>query len=250
MITYIIQLIRRSRESDFRSFERGISLKRSVERSTYLLNQRRACQYIGFSAGNAYKTLMSVEIRYALAVIFVLSAIFSLLLATKLRATYELGVKNSVSALRWVFMSISFGTVLVFATMLTGVEDWATLKMVGVLIVVTGLLAWTAERENKGTKKQYMAFSISAITAFLAWLPLLASLVGTTLYGTEAFEWYVYALIALMAGGALSLALARYRHVRDGVSAKQYLQLEGKYISTDFLVKLGTFAIIMLALHK
>lgn len=200
--------------------------------------------------GTAYKTLLSVEIRYALAIIFVLSAIFSLLLATKLRKTYEVGVNNSVSALRWVFMSISFGTILVLATMLTGVEDWATLKTVGLLVAVTGLLAWLTERENKNDRKHYMAFSISALTALMAWLPLLASLVGTTLYGTEAFAWYVYALIALLAGGGVSIALARYRHVRDGISTKGYLQLEGKYVSTDFLVKLGTFAILMLALHK
>lgn len=200
--------------------------------------------------GTAYRTMFTIEIRYILAAIFVLSAVFSLLLATKLRSTYETGVKNSVSAVRWVFMSTIMGATLGLVSMIAGVEDWATLKLVGLLLIVTGVLAWMTERENKGASKQYMAFSLSAVTALMAWLPLVVSLVASTLYGTEAFSWYVYALAALLAAGALSIAMARYRHVRDGISAKGYLQLEGKYVSTQFLVMLGTFAIIMLALHK
>lgn len=200
--------------------------------------------------GPAYKIITSVEIRYIMAAIFLISAVFSILFATKLRAKYEAGVSNSTSGLRWLFMGLTLGATLEFASMLAKVEDSMTLKMIGGLIVTTALLSWVAERENKNSKKHYVAFGLSLFTGLLAWLPLLGSLAGTTLYGIESFGWYVYALSALLFAGCISIALANYRHIRDGISANRYLQLEGKYLSTDFLIKFGTFIIILLALYK
>ncbi len=204
----------------------------------------------GSVLGTAYKTFLTMEIRYVLAVIFVLTAIFALLLATRLRNLYEVGVKNSVSAIRWLFAGITLGTSLGLATMLSGVEDFATLKIVGLLIVVTTILGFLSERENKDTKKHYALFSLSLLTGVMAWLPLAVSWIGTTLYGGDSFGWHVYALGLLLFVGFSSIALAQYRSIRDGVSAKGYLQVEGKYVSTDFLIKLGIFAILILALHK
>lgn len=200
--------------------------------------------------GTAYKTLLTVELRYVLAALFVVSAVLALLLATKLRRAYETGVKNTVSAWRWVFMGATLGLTLEIATVLAGVADIMTLKLVALLIVTTTVLAFLAERENKGTKKQYVVFGLSMLTGTIAWFPLVASLIATPLYGIEGFGWYVYALSALLLAGFSSICWTQYVRIRDGVSAKGYLQLEGKYLSTDFLLKLGTFVIIVLALHK
>lgn len=204
----------------------------------------------GSVLGPAYRTIATVEIRYLLAVIFVISAIFALLLATRLRKSYEDGVKSSISGLRWVFTGITLALTLELASILGGVEDVMTLKLVAGLILTTTILAWMAERANKGSKKQYAAFGLSLFTGTIAWLPLVGSLVGTTLYGIESFGWHVYALSGFLLVGFISIALSQYKHVRDGVSAKGYLQLEGKYLSTDFVIKLGLFAIILTALYK
>lgn len=204
----------------------------------------------GSVLGPAYRTIATVEVRYLLAVIFVISAIFALLLATRLRKSYEDGVKSSVSGLRWVFMGITLALTLEVASILGGVEDIMTLKLIAGLILTTTILAWMAERANKGSKKQYAAFGLSLFTGVIAWLPLIGSLVGTTLYGIESFGWYVYALSGFLLVGFISIALSQYKHVRNGVSAKGYLQLEGKYLSADFIIKLGLFGIILTALYK
>ncbi|HEX5456049.1 MAG TPA: hypothetical protein VFW77_01650 [Candidatus Saccharimonadales bacterium] len=200
--------------------------------------------------GPAYKILATVEIRYLMAFIFVLGAIFSLLLATKLRKNYEAGVKGSAAGWRWASMGITLGLILELATILGGIGDIFTLKLVGTLTFTAAILAWLNEKQNKGTKKQYAVFALGVFTGFAAWVPLAGSLLGTALYGAANFSWYVYTLAVLVLIGSLSIGLNQYRHARDGVTAKGYLQLEGKYLSTDFLVKLAVFAVLLIALHK
>jgi hypothetical protein len=200
--------------------------------------------------GPAYKTLATVEIRYLLAGIFVISAIFSLLLASRLRKNYEAGVTNSNTLIRWVFTGISLGLILEFVTILAGIGDIATLILAGGLIFTTCVLAWMNGRDNKGTSKNYAAFALSMFTGIIAWLPLAGSLKDTYIYGNTNFGWYVYALSAAVLIGFISIARNQYRHAKNGVSAKGYLQLEGVYLSTDFLIKLAVLAIVLIALHK
>lgn len=200
--------------------------------------------------GPALKTLATVELRYSLAALFVISAVFSLLLATKLRKQYEAGIKNATSGLRWIFMGITLGLVLEIVTLLTEVQDAMTLKMVTGLVVITTVLAWLAERENKNTKKKYAIFGLSVFTGVLAWFPLAGSLVGTSIFGITNFGWHVYVLSAVVLTGFLTICLTQYKRIRDGVTAQGYLQNEGKYVSTDFLIKLAVFGIILVALYK
>lgn len=200
--------------------------------------------------GSALKTLVTVELRYSLAALFIISAIFSLLLATRLRKQYEAGIKNATSGLRWIFMGITLGLVLEIITLLAEVQDAMTLKMVTGLVVVTTVLAWLAERENKNTKKKYAIFNLSIFTGVLAWFPLVGSLVGTSIFGITNFGWHVYVLSAVVLTGFLTICLTQYKRIRDGVNAQGYLQNEGKYVSTDFLIKLAVFGIILVALYK
>lgn len=204
----------------------------------------------GSVLGPAYKTLATVEIRYLLAGIFVISAIFALLLATRLRKNYEDGVANSSSLVRWIFSGISLGLVLAFTTLVGGIGDIAVLILVGGLIFTTCILAWMNERDNKAAKKNYGAFVLSMFTGIIAWLPLAGSLKGTYVYGNTSFDWYVYTLAILILVGFLNFAWNQYKHAKNGISAKGYLQLEGTYLSTDFLIKLVLFAALLLALHK
>ncbi len=204
----------------------------------------------GSTLGPAYRTFMTVEIRYLLAAVFILSAIFSLLLATKLRKNYEASVKNAASGWRWLFSGITLALTLEIATLLAGIGDMMTLKLVAGLILTTSLLAFMSELANKGTKKQYRAFAISVFTGVIAWFPLAGSLLGTTLYGISNFEWYVYTFAVAVLAGFIGIGWSQYKHARDGVSAKGYLQLEGRYVSIDFLIKLAAFLIIISALHK
>ncbi len=200
--------------------------------------------------GPAYKMLAEVEIRYILAFIFGISAIFSLLLATRLSKKYETQVAGSVSVLRWVFTAITLGLILELSTKLTYVDSIITLKIVGALVVVTGILWIMSEQQNKGSKGKTGAFYLSLFTLFLAIMPLLVSMVASGIYGMERFGWHVYALAATTVAGFAALALSQYKAVKNGVPSKGYSELEGKYLSVDYLVKFSAFIIFLIAFFK
>jgi hypothetical protein len=200
--------------------------------------------------GPAYKTLCEVEIRYVLAFIFGLSAIFSLLLVTKLRKKYESQLANSSSVIRWVFSGIALGLILALSSKVVQVDSTVTLKTAGALVVVTTILWIISEKQNKGTKGKLSIYYLSLATLFLAVMPLLVSLVGSGIYGMESFGWHVYALALTTVFGLGALALTQYKAIKKGVTAKNYLDLEGKYLSIDYLVKFSAFIILLSVFFK
>jgi hypothetical protein len=200
--------------------------------------------------GPAFKTLCEVEIRYILAFIFGLSAVFSLLLATRLKKKYESQTANSSSVLRWVFTGVSLGLFLELSSVLAQVNNTVTLKTVGLLVVATSILWVISEGQNKGTKGKFSTFYLSLFTLFIAVMPLVVSLVASAVYGTERFGWHVYAFALAVVAGLLVLSIKQYKYAKNGVSAKSYLELEGKYLSVDYLVKFSTFIIFLIAFLK
>lgn len=224
--------------------------KDTADITTAYATKNELASAAGNVLGPAYKTLATVEIRYLLAGIFVISAILSLLLATRLRKNYETGVADSNTLIRWAFTGITLGLILEFITLLGGIGDIATLILAGGLIFTTCVLAWMSQRDNKGTKKNYAAFGLSLFTGVIAWLPLAGSIKGTLLHGNTNFSWYVYVLALVVLLGFISIARNQYRQAKNGVSVKGYLQLEGTYLSTDFLIKFAVLIVVLLALHK
>jgi MFS family permease len=228
--------------------------------SALLLSSKSAELYLPYSTkdelaslestvlGPAYEVIATIELRYILAFIFGLSALFSLLMATSLRAKYEEGLKNKTSVVRWILFGIISALSLEFVSLLAGVSDIVTLKLIAGLVLVAALLGWVSENQNKVGGKNFAPFYLSLFAVALAWLPLVVGLVGTTLYGMQSFEWHVYALAAVLLVGFISLAMTQYRHIKNGANNDQFLQVEGKYVSTDFLIKVAFFIVVFIAL--
>ena len=200
--------------------------------------------------GPAYKTLCEVEIRYILAFIFGLSAIFSLLLATRLKNKYETQVGSSGSALRWVFSAITLGLVLQLSSKIAEVDSIVTLKTTGALVLVTVILWIMSENQNKGTKGKMSAAYLSLFTLFLAVMPLLTSLIASGIYSLERFGWWVYALAFTTVIGFLAIILSHYKASKNGLSKTGYVELEGRYLSIDYLMKFSAFIILLAAFLK
>lgn len=195
----------------------------------------------------AAEVLANVQYRYVLMALLLLSALGSLLLATKLRARYEASVNYGVSGMRWILMGVTAAITLQFVSLLSGVQDLMTLKTVAGLIFVTTLLGWLAERENRGARDtKWLAYVASLVTGALAWLPLIGSWIGTSLYGEERFSWYVYALGAVTMAGFIGFALNQYAHLKK--ANLEYTYLEERYIRIDQLTKIAIVAIIFSAL--
>ncbi len=118
----------------------------------------------------AARVVTEVELRYLLWGIFVISTITSLLLVTSLKKKYEAALSGHSSPLRWLFIGISSALLLEFVSILAGVSDVSTLKLVGVLILVTVFLGWTSEHQNQNAKTpQWSAYGVSLLTGSFFW---------------------------------------------------------------------------------
>lgn len=198
--------------------------------------------------GTAYQTVVTVEFRYLVVAVFALSAILSLLLATSLRARYEAGVKNATSGIRWIFTGAIVGLIIELITILAGVQDIATLKLVAGLVITTTVLRWLSERDNKNTAPHWGTFALSVFTGTLAWLPAVFAIVGTHLYGMERYGWHVYALAVLVGAGAINFAVSHYQFIKYPSIRKDYLRAEEKYLSNELFIKLSFAAVVFIAL--
>ena len=199
----------------------------------------------------ASRVIWEVELGYLLAAIFALSAISSLLLATSLRKRYEKTVSNETSGFRWLFVGITSALLLEFASILAGIQDVATLKLIAALVLGASLLSWLAERENKGAgNKKWLAYAFALIAGSLAWTPLVISMAGTGLYGLERFSWYVYAFAAVVLLGFIGFALSLYNQINGKKQWKNYLFAEQGYLLIDIIMKIVVVAVIVIALHR
>lgn len=199
----------------------------------------------------ASRVMWEVELGYLLAVIFTLSAIGSLLLATVLKKRYDKAVGNQTSGFRWLFVGISSALLLEFASILAGVQDVATLKLIAALVLGASLLSWLAERENKGAgTKKWLAYAFALVAGSLAWTPLLVSMIGTPVYGYERFSWYVYAFAGVLLLGFIGFAYNLYRQILGEKRWVSYLFAERNYLAGDLVMKTAAVAVIVAALHN
>ncbi len=196
----------------------------------------------------ATRVVWEVELGYLLAGIFAISAVASLLLATLLKKRYETTVTNKTSGFRWLFVGITSALLVEYASLIAGIQDIATLKLIGALVLVTALFSWLAERDNKGVSgAKWLAYSIALVAGTIAWLPLITSMVGTPFHGMERFSWYVYAFAGVVLAGVICFAYNLYRQIR-GRGAGNYLFAERNYVLIDLVMKVAAGAVIIYAL--
>lgn len=199
----------------------------------------------------AFKELYTVQVRYLFAGMFVATAILSILLATKLRNNYEATLKKKISGYKWVFIGLTTAVSLVVVSLLSGISDLATLKLVGALVLVSSLLGWISEREIafSGSQK-WLAFGLSIFAGLMALLPLLANIVGTAVYGMERFSWSIYALSATLIVSFFLFGLNRYLHISGRKGWKEYLLIERNHLLVDLASKIVLGLIIIASLNK
>jgi hypothetical protein len=196
--------------------------------------------------GSAQEVLFNIEPKYVLAASLVTAAIASILFATKLRSRYEATVANRTSGFRWVALGISAALLIDYVALLAGVTDIWAWKLSGALVFITCMLSWFAERDNAGSRvPKRLAFDLSLLTGFLAWLPILGSLIGTSVYGMERFGWPVYAIAAVTLLGFTAFALNLRSSFRESGRQKVYTSIEERYLRLDLFTK---FAVVLLTL--
>lgn len=199
----------------------------------------------------AFKELFSVEARYLLAGVFVLSAVLSVLLFTKLRANYETTLKAKVSGYKWIFAGLTTAFLFELVNLLAGISDVMVLKVVGGLVFIASLACWLAERENDGAaKKKWLAFVIAVFAGIGAWFPLAGSFFGTAIYGMERFSWGVYALAGTLLAGFILYGLNQYYYLSGRKGWKEYLFIERNHLAINFATVLVFGLVAIAAFYK
>lgn len=196
--------------------------------------------------GPAKEVLYNIEPKYVLVASLALGALASILLATKLRNRYESTLNAGISGFRWIALGVTSSLLVTFVNVSAGVQDFATLKLSGVLILITVFFAWLAERDNiASARPKWLAFVFSLFAGALAWLPLVSSFLGTTVFGMERFGWQVYAMAAVTLAGFTGFAINQYLQIKR--SNRAFPVVEEAYLRIDMLTKFAVVLIVLLA---
>ncbi len=199
--------------------------------------------------GPAAHAVWDIQIRYALAGIMLLSTIVPILYLTKLKQSYQKSLTSRVSLWRWIDLGIIMGMIIEIVALLSGLSDIPTLKVVGLLILITCLLGWLAEKQVSGNKVPAV-YSFSLVTGSLPWLIIIPYAVATIMYGALVAPWYTYALYLTTFLAAGGLAMVQYRqHLQRG-KFKDYSFAEQRYLSIGMFAKVAFAVVLILGLMK
>lgn len=200
--------------------------------------------------GTATESLVGVDIRWILVTILGLTAVVSLLLATKLFKRYETTVKAGISGMRWLLYGVVAMLVVELASLLAGVNELNTLKTVGALVLAGALFSWLAERENKEAKSPKKLAFYGAVFAYtFALIPMVVSLVATSVIGGERFSWYVYVVGAIVVLSTLATLMTLKSSILNKKKF-EYVVFEQRYIRIDQIAKFAIVLTIFSAFNK
>ncbi len=179
----------------------------------------------------AEKILLDFDVRWLLMAMIVVSGVYSALVLTRWRASYELAQTGRVYFWRWVILAVTGVIMVSFASIVSGVEDLAANKMAGGFVVVAMVFAWLSEKHNqKASEKSSVHYWMALACGLMAMYAILASLTGTMIYGMIRFPWYVYALdVALLINFLLVAANLKRSNLRTGQS-NDYAFVERNYV--------------------
>lgn len=197
---------------------------------------------------HASQSLFDIQIRWIVVTILAISAIASLLVATRKKIQYEKALTNKVVPARWISTGIIFALMVEVIALLSGVNDIATLKLLAGLVLVTCVLGWVSEKRLKQSGRPvWSEFVISVITGALPWLLIGSYAVSTWMYGLIRYPWFVYALFASTLIGATLLAINQYKYISGW---KNYLIVERNYLLIGTATQVAFAAILILGLQK
>ena len=197
----------------------------------------------------AVRSLYDIEIRWLVVATMVLSAIFPLLYITRLKRMYEQGQQRRVFLWRWIENGIMGALIVATIALLSGVQDVVVLKLLAGLVVVSGLLAWTAEKQHvQAQRPATAAFLLSLVTGILPWLLIGAYAVATPIYGMVRNTGFVYGLYAIALAGFVATALNLRKYLRTVSTPASYEVAERNYSLINLLVRTAFALTLILGL--
>jgi len=194
------------------------------------------------------QSILDIQVKWLLVAILGISALMALLTATKMRKKYEAQINGHVSSMRWVAAAITTALIVESVALLSGVSDMFVLKLVGGLIVVTSILAWTVEKRLKQAGRPvWTEYVASLITGTMPWILIGSYAVATWVYGLVRYPWFVYALMLTTVVSCSLIAVNQYKHL---MGWKNYLVIERNYQYILFASQVAFAVILILGFQR
>jgi hypothetical protein len=175
--------------------------------------------------------LGEVNLLTLLVVVLLLAAAFHGLLATALRARYEVGLAKKMQDLRWWGYALIGGLMVVLTALVLGISDSAVLVMLFGLCVVMALGALAIEAN--GRLWPWGLFGMVAAAALV--LGFAPSVLGGLLYGT-ALPAYVYIVAALVLLAGVGTFINLRLQIRGYKEWADYLFAEEGYMALNLVL--------------
>ena len=135
-----------------------------------------------------------------------------------------------------------------FVSFAAGVQNIITLKLIAGLVILASILGWLSDRENMNAKSpKKAAFYGSVFAYFVAILPVLGSIIGTLIFGSETFPWYVYALSAVLALAFIANAWNQKASIINKAKL-EYVAYEQRYLRINQATNLLLVLVIIAAI--
>lgn len=191
--------------------------------------------------------IIDIDMRWAAVALMLIGVITALLALTYWRNEYTKQLNNRLSPLTWVSMggilpALMFEIIAIFS----GGQDVLYLKMMAALILLTGILGYMAERENRGARRpQWLNFWLLFGVGAVAWLALFIMMVGTSVYGMVRLPWFVYAMMGVLTVASLSAVTNLWYELKNKSWAKDFTVVERNYLIINLLAK-GIFVTLLI----
>ncbi|MDB5185722.1 MAG: conserved hypothetical rane protein [Candidatus Saccharibacteria bacterium] len=195
--------------------------------------------------------LFDLEVRWVLVGLLVLSAVVPVLYLTKWAARYQRGMKDRTLTWRWVDLAVTGALMSVVVAVLSGVQDLFVLVVIAGVVAAAVVLATLAERQNTNAKKlSWATYKTGLVLAALPTLLVASYAIATWVYGLVRYPWYVYALYAVLAIGAVLWALNQRRAIKAVGAWKDYSYVERNYAVISLVTKVAFAVVLIVGLMK
>lgn len=220
--------------------------QKSYQLFTGLLTRDELASTVSTVFVPAIRSLYDVELRWLAVATMVLSAIFPLLYLTRLKGLYAKGQQKRAFLWRWIENGIVGSLIIVTIALLSGVQDIVTLKLLAGLTIVSGLLAWTAEKQHaEAQRPATAAYLLSLVTGLLPWLLIGAYAIATPIYGMVRNTGFVYGLYAIALAGFVAAAINLRKYLKSASTPASYELTERNYVLINLLVRTA-FAVTLI----
>lgn len=162
----------------------------------------------------ATRHLFDLRMAWAAAAILLVFAGFYALISNNAEHRYLASLERGVNKFRWLMLAVGGGLMFMALSLLSGLNDIATLGLIGFSIGASALLALAVEllgAERPGLRK--LLGALSGIGFALPWLIIAKGAIAAAMYGGHipAYLWAIYSSMLLFSVAFVTATCFRWK---------------------------------------